>query len=243
MALHLLKEYEDGFVATYHRVNDLSMRTDGKPCSFTLESYATVTDRGLPGAKFKTARFDFIPTGVGDPAAQAYAALMRDPLWAAAEPDSEYPIAPPAQAVPSGSARWEGGVWAPLVPPVSLQDLKAKAAARVDYLAGQARLRYITDVPGQAETYQAKATEAKEWSTLGFTGEPPPFIRAEASRRGVTPSALAQEILDLATLWSTEKGPEIEAARIYWKSTTRAAQTEAELDTTLASAEAELETL
>lgn len=245
MALRLRKEFADGFVATYHRVNDIKMRVDGGPCSFTLESHESEQDRAIPGARCKTERFDFIPSGVGDPFSQAYAALRLNPEWQDAESDSDAPVNAPAAAVAESSAKWDEAAheWVPLVVPPTLDELRAAGLERVDYLAGKARLRYITDVPGQAETYQTKAAQAREWAATGYAGDAPPFVRAEADRKGIDPVLLAQQIVQLADQWANVKGPEIEAARLYWKGVIEQAQSKEEINAATADAETEIDTL
>lgn len=101
--------------------------------------------------------------------------------------------------------------------PRGLDEIKLIGLAIVDELAGTARLRYITSVPGQAETYQKKEQQAREWAASSFTGEPPSFIAAEANALGQNPQELAAEVIGLADYWSNVKGPQIEASRRKWK--------------------------
>lgn len=124
-----------------------------------------------------------------------------------------------------------------------LADIKAAAASVVDDLAGRARLRYITSVPGQAETYQKKEQQAREWSAASFFGEPPSFIAAEAVALGQDPTELAREVIGLADYWSNIKGPEIEASRRKWKRAIESANDAIAVDQLAALARAELEAL
>lgn len=91
------------------------------------------------------------------------------------------------------------------------------ALAEVDQAAGTARLRYITSVPGQAETYQRKEQQAREWKAAGFTGTPPVFVAAEAQALGQDPVDVANYIIDTADQWGNFNGPQIEATRRKWK--------------------------
>lgn len=91
------------------------------------------------------------------------------------------------------------------------------ALARVDDAAGRTRLKYITSVPGQAETYQRKEQQAREWAAAGFTGDAPSFIAAEAQALNLDPINVATEVIQLADYWANVKGPEIEATRRKWK--------------------------
>lgn len=117
------------------------------------------------------------------------------------------------------------------------------AQAQVDDAAGRARLRYITDVPGQQATYTRKEQQARQWVDSGYAGDAPSFIAAEAEALGETPQHIAQQVITLADFWAYSKGPEIEAARIKWKAAVRSATTLEAVQAALDAALAELETL
>lgn len=91
------------------------------------------------------------------------------------------------------------------------------ALGSIDCFAGAARLRYITSVPGQAETYAKKEQQARSWAAESFAGEAPSFIAAEARALGVSAQSVAIEVIGLADYWSNIKGPQIEATRRKWK--------------------------
>lgn len=95
--------------------------------------------------------------------------------------------------------------------------MKLAMLTQVDAAAGRARLRYITDIPGQTETYQVKADQARMWEEAGFMGEPPSFIKAEAVATGNAPQDIAESVLAAAKSWIENKAPEIEATRQKWK--------------------------
>lgn len=122
----------------------------------------------------------------------------------------------PLQPAPSSSHvfNWVTKVWED---PRTLRDLKDNGLVLVDNLAGAARLRYITSVPGQAETYQKKEQQARDWAASGFAGDPPSFIAAEALALNVSAQSVALEVIGLADYWSNIKGPQIEATRRKWK--------------------------
>lgn len=98
-----------------------------------------------------------------------------------------------------------------------LGDVKADALVLVDDLAGAARLRYITSVPGQAETYAKKEEQARTWAAAAFAGDAPSFIAAEAAALNRSAQAVAEEVIGLADFWANVKGPQIEATRRKWK--------------------------
>jgi hypothetical protein len=122
---------------------------------------------------------------------------------------------------PSAAHAWNWGAkeWASTAESESanVAAQRIKALSAIDTAAGQTRLKYITSVPGQAETYQRKEQQAREWQAAGFAGDPPPFVNAEAIALGIDPQAIALNIIALADYWSNIKGPEIEATRRKWK--------------------------
>lgn len=130
---------------------------------------------------------------------------------------------------PAGRWRLAGGqlVSAPIVEPIEQSIVRGEAV--IDDAAGRARLRYITDIPGQQATYTRKEQQAREWAAAGFTGAAPSFIAAEAAALGIGAQLLAEQVIALADYWAEVKGPEIEAARIKHKAAIRAATTEADV--------------
>lgn len=143
---------------------------------------------------------------------------------------------------PQYPARWSNTTmqWVPIWNPSTYIPT---ALSRIDDLAGYARLRYITSVPGQAETYAKKEQQANEWAAASFAGDPPSFIAAEASALNIPPIDLANQIILLANQWSNVKGPQIEATRRKWKVAAEQATTPQELESILAQAESELNAL
>lgn len=121
--------------------------------------------------------------------------------------------------------------------------VKQSALDEIDRVAGQARLRYITSVPGQAETYAKKEEQAKAWASSSFAGDPPSFIAAEAEALNVTPQSVAEEVIALADFWASVKGPQIEATRRKWKVALEGAQTPSDVDSMVEAARVELDAL
>ena len=113
----------------------------------------------------------------------------------------------------------------------------------IDRCAGQARLRYITSVPGQAETYAKKEEQARAWASAAYWGDPPSFIAAEAEALNVTPQSVAEEVIALADFWANVKGPQIEATRRKWKVSLEGAHTPSEVDSMVEAARVELDAL
>lgn len=148
---------------------------------------------------------------------------------------------------PSPAHEWSGDALAwvlnPALLPAAITQAQARAQAQVDDAAGRARLRYITDVPGQQATYQRKEQQAREWTEAGYPEPAPSFIAAEAEALDTTPQAIAVQVITLADFWAYSKGPEIEAARIKWKAAVRSATTLEAVQAALDAALAELEAL
>lgn len=98
-----------------------------------------------------------------------------------------------------------------------IQALVRDSLAMIDNEAGNTRLRYITSVPGQSETYQRKEQQAREWKAAGYAGTPPVFVATEAEVLGQDPVDVANYIIETADQWANLKGPQIEATRRKWK--------------------------
>lgn len=72
--------------------------------------------------------------------------------------------------------------------------LKAHLSAQIDAGAGALRAQFITDVPGQAQTYERKEREARAW-TEGADDTDFPFLATEAGVRGVDISVVQAEVM------------------------------------------------
>jgi hypothetical protein len=178
--------------------------------SFTLRSYCA--DASGERQRISSAERDYeILFEGGDFLACAYAGVMAMPGWEGAT--SRYAKLGVTPATKAGThMRSEAGVMPkPQTPPMA--DLRRAAQVLIDSLAGRARLRYITAVAGQSETYQIKSAQALAWKLAGFTGQPPSFIKAESDALGLDYQGLAEEILESTHLWVDVVGPRIEAAR------------------------------
>jgi hypothetical protein len=68
---------------------------------------------------------------------------------------------------------------------------------KIDTEAGAMRKLYITDVPGQAQTYERKEREARSWTAGDETANPGsyPFMIAEATVRAVPIEQVRDEIM------------------------------------------------
>jgi hypothetical protein len=123
--------------------------------------------------------------------------------------------------VASDTHRWDQSLpgYALLPPPAppSIDDLLAAAQRAIDAAAGAARLRYITDVPGQEAVYLRKAEQARAFRDAGYAGEPPPYVAAEAAAIDDTPQVACDGILAIAEYWDDVLSPAIEGGRIAGK--------------------------
>ncbi|GEO82850.1 hypothetical protein [Pararhodospirillum oryzae] len=101
--------------------------------------------------------------------------------------------------------------------------------ARIDILAGEARQRWVTDVPGQEGTYQAKAAEA---AALASDPAPDPaeypYLSAEAVETGASLAETAALVAATAAAWA-QANATIEARRRGWKTRAAAATSPADL--------------
>jgi hypothetical protein len=96
----------------------------------------------------------------------------------------------------------------------------------VDEAAGRARLRYITDVPGQQAVYMTKLQQAQAYAAafaLDAQAPVPSYLAAEAAATGMTAVQVTDNILALAALWNDQAGPGIEGARMGGKAAVTAA--------------------
>lgn len=103
---------------------------------------------------------------------------------------------------------------------------RLRATREIDAAAGEARLRYITDVPGQQAVYIVKREQAAQYLAefaLDENAVAPPYIAQEAAALEVTAEVLALQVMEIAALWEDTLSPAIEAARIGGKATVMAA--------------------
>ena len=75
--------------------------------------------------------------------------------------------------------------------------LRAYYRAKIDAEVGAVRVQFITDVPGQAQTYEKKEAEARLWTTGDEVTNPDryPFMLAEAAVRAIPISQVRTEIM------------------------------------------------
>lgn len=105
--------------------------------------------------------------------------------------------------------------------------LQLRAHRLVDAVAGEARRRYITDVPGQQAVYVRKLEQAQQYLVayaLDAQASAPPYIAAEAAALGVSAFHLATQVMSIAEFWDDTLSPAIEAARISGKAAVSAAE-------------------
>ena len=105
--------------------------------------------------------------------------------------------------------------------PGGLDVAKVNEQRHIDEAAGEARARYITTEPGQAETYLAKYKAAQEYMSLQIES---PWLTQEAEALGLDVMQVALIIIDAHTHWEL-KGAEIEAARMQGKAAVKQAKT------------------
>jgi len=81
--------------------------------------------------------------------------------------------------------------------PIDPVALKQSLRAKIDAEVGAVRVQFITDVPGQAQTYEKKEAEARLWIDGDEVTNPDryPFMLAEATVRGIAIAQVRAEIM------------------------------------------------
>lgn len=106
--------------------------------------------------------------------------------------------------------------------PEEFADHEARLHRIIDNDAGDFRTRFITDVPGQQQTYAEKEKEARAWTVESDPADFP-FLSAEAAARGVTIAEVAALVIATADAWRN-LGAAIEGARMGAKAGVSAAR-------------------
>lgn len=81
---------------------------------------------------------------------------------------------------------------------------QADAIELINHAAGEARIRYTTNSPGQDATYQLKLQDANAFKMAGYPETlitDYPFINAEANANGTSGEAAADFIIATANQW------------------------------------------
>lgn len=102
-----------------------------------------------------------------------------------------------------------------------LTPLKEAALRRIDEEAGQVRLQFITDAPGQGMVYMRKEEEATRYMVDPNDG-PFPHLISESASNGISMFEQAVEFLSMAHAWS-EASAKIEKKRLSAKRAIEAA--------------------
>lgn len=91
----------------------------------------------------------------------------------------------------------DGSVNSPFSDTPDFSALKSHLNLKIDAEAGEFRKRFITDTPGQAQTYEKKEVEARGWFTGDHLSNPDkyPFMLAEATVRGVSVEEVRDSIM------------------------------------------------
>lgn len=86
---------------------------------------------------------------------------------------------------------------------VELEGAKKEAYRIIDEAAGNARKKYITDVPGQAATYLLKAQHADAYKAAGYPADTTnfPMVVAEMSATGMAAIEAANYIIGTRDQW------------------------------------------
>lgn len=107
--------------------------------------------------------------------------------------------------------------------PGGLEQAKINYQAKVDTAAGEARLRYITSIPGQDATYGAKLADAEKFIDHGspeWDIDSYPWLAGEVRTYGKSPTDAAEDIINKAYQW-VQVGVVIEEIRLKAKQAIR----------------------
>ena len=128
------------------------------------------------------------------------------------------------QTAPAGSTLYvaaDGLIYDPFSNP-DFTRLKEWLRGQIDAQAGAIRAQFVTDVPGQAQTYEKKETEARLWTDGEVRAVPIAQVRAEimAQVNMLTPVAALVEAHRVAAKIAVSAGgtlPAImQAAQVDW---------------------------
>lgn len=122
------------------------------------------------------------------------------------DPDTRLPVVKAPK--PGPLAEYDYGTRQWVAKPVEeLAQAKATALTQITRMRGQARLAYITDLPGQDMLLTAKLEEARAY--VGDTHPDPteyPLIMSEVGVTAQAPDEVAQVFLNLNALWRAAAG-------------------------------------
>lgn len=105
-----------------------------------------------------------------------------------------------AMTAPPGTTLYvtpDGMVRDPYSATPDFTNLKNYYRTKIDAEVGAVRVQFITDVPGQAQTYEKKESEARLWTDGDEVTNPDryPFMLAEAQVRGIAIAQVRAEIM------------------------------------------------
>ena len=110
----------------------------------------------------------------------------------------------------------------------SIKRQRRLARQEIDAEAAEARMRHLTNLPGQAMVYAAKLAQAQAYiaAHVADAGAPvPAYVAADVAAAGGTALAAAQAIVAAADAFHSGPGPAIEQARRAGKLAVHAAST------------------
>lgn len=137
------------------------------------------------------------------------------------------PAATPEEVVERDGVVNVGGIWRQRWAvrgrtPAEFEAHERELHTQIDEAAGSFRTLFITDVPGQQQTYAEKEREARTW-TAGADPAELPFLAAEAAARGVPIADVVALIVATADAWRL-LGAAIEGVRMGAKADVTAAR-------------------
>ena len=84
---------------------------------------------------------------------------------------------------------------------LNLSKIKEISITRLERAVGKTRQKFATAQPLQDTVYRLKQEHAQYYANTGYSGNPPPLVKAESEAQGITPKEAAQYILTTASGW------------------------------------------
>ncbi len=128
----------------------------------------------------------------------------------------------------------------------SIPRQRREARQDIDTAAAEARMRYLTRLPGQDMVYAAKLAQAQAYITAHAADSAaavPPYVAADVAVAGGTALAAAQAIVAAADAFHAGAGPQIEQARRAGKLAVQAADNPEDIEAAQAAAIAALQSI
>lgn len=213
------------------------------PASFIIDSAGTV--RALSGGEISAcAAYCATLSTISDPTTVVFGVDGAGDYMGLVDISLTTEVAAGPPPSDGNTYKWLGTPRAWVVQ-IVLAAYKVNRKDALDIVAGVARGRHITNIPGQSEAYIVKSAQAQAYKDAGYTGTVPLYVTAQkdAMVGGSTNTQAADAILAERDNFHTNYGPPIERERVKGKRLIDAAANVAAVDTEYATAKAALDAI